>query len=263
MNEAFGQLVKEWRGIRRFSQLSLSAESGLSSRHISFLETGRSRPSRGSVITLARALQMPRNVTNEALLSAGFAPEYPVLAMDDADLAPAMFAINTILANHDPMPAIVIDAAWNIIGGNQGAQHLMGFLPLGVSLTGESAGLADAILNDDPTNPVILNWMEVATWSLLRLQAETSKLGPKSPAYETYKRLASDPRLKQADMISFSDRGPILTTKIKAGEHVLTLLTMLAEFSTVQDVTMSERRVELFFPADEVTKAYFEALNMG
>jgi transcriptional regulator with XRE-family HTH domain len=260
MSRNFGNLIKEWRGIRRFSQLSLSVESGLSSRHISFLESGRSRPTRGSVITLARALDMPRNVVNEALLSAGFAPEYPSLALDDTQLAPAMLAINAILENHDPMPAIVIDAAWNIIGGNQGAQHLIEFLPLGVSLTGESTSLADAIINDDPNNPVILNWHEVAMWSLLRLQAEMSKLGPNSPVYETYKRLEADPRLKQSDMASFSDKGPILTTKIKAGEHVLTLLTMLAEFSTVQDVTMSERRVELFFPADDTTRQYFENL---
>jgi len=261
MSTAFGQIVKEWRGIRRFSQLSLSVESGLSSRHISFLETGRSRPSRGSVITLARVLQMPRNVTNEALLSAGFAPEYPALAPDDVDLAPAMLAINTILQNHDPMPAIVIDAGWNILGGNQGAQHLMNFLPLGMLSEGASVSLADAILNDDPNNPVILNWSEVATWSLLRLQAEANKLGPNSPVYMTYNRLASDPRLKQIDRESFSDKGPILTTKIKAGDHVLTLLTMLAEFSTVQDITMSERRVELFFPADDATRQYFENLN--
>lgn len=255
MSATFGQLIKDWRSVRRFSQLSLSAESGLSSRHISFLETGRLKPGRGSVLTLARVLDMPRSATNEALLAAGFAPEYPALPLDDADLAPAMGAINTILENHIPMPAIVIDAAWNIVGGNPSAMHLMQFLPIA-----NTPCIVDSILNDDPNDPIILNWDIVATWTLLRLQAEVSQAGRQSPVFDTYQRLANDPRLKDADTASFSELGPVLTTRVKVNGQVLNMLTMLAEFSTVQDVTMSERRVELFFPADEATQAYFEAL---
>ena len=255
MSATFGDLIKDWRSVRRFSQLSLSVESGLSSRHISFLETGRSKPSRGSVLTLARVLGMPRSATNEALLAAGFAPEYPALALDDSDLAPAMGAIETILENHMPMPAIVIDAAWNIVGSNPSAMHLMQFLPMA-----DTPCIVDSILNDDPDNPIILNWDIVATWTLLRLQAEVSQAGRQSPAFETYQRLANDSRLKQADTASFSELGPVLTTQIKVNNKVLSMLTMLAEFSTVQDVTMSERREELFFPADEETRLYFEAL---
>jgi transcriptional regulator with XRE-family HTH domain len=255
MGQNFGHLIKSWRQVRRFSQLALSAESGLSSRHISFLETGRSRPSRGSVLTLARVLDMPRTAINDALLAAGFAPEYPVLNMDDVALAPAMQAMMTILDNHMPLPGVVIDADWNIVGGNGAAQHLMGILPMG-----DKPCLIDSLLNDDPDNPVILNWSVVATWTLLRLQNELARLGPDVPLQESYRKLAAHPRLKQADIASFSDYGPILTTKIKAGDHILTFLSMMAEFSTVQDVTLSERRVELFFAADEATKYYFEKL---
>ena len=128
MSVSFGNLIKQWRDIRRFSQLALSIESGMSSRHISFLETGRSKPSRNAVMTLARVLEMSKPAVNEALLAAGFAPEYRSLAMDDVDLAPAMNAIMMILENHAPLPAIVIDASWNIIGGNASAQHMMQFL---------------------------------------------------------------------------------------------------------------------------------------
>lgn len=254
MSEAFGQIIKDWRGLRRFSQLSLSAESGLSSRHISFLETGRSKPSRGSVLTLARVLDMPRAATNEALLAAGFAPEYPAFALDSKDLAPAIKAIEVILENHMPMPAIVIDAAWNIVGGNPSAFAMMDILPFS-----NTPCIIDSLLNDDPNDPVILNWSVVATWTLLRLQAEVAQQGRQSPVYETYQRLAHDPRLAKADMQSFSDFGPVLTTRLRVGDKELNLLTMLAEFSTVQDVTMSERRVELFFPADDITRDYFEA----
>jgi len=253
MSAAFGHLIKHWRGIRRFSQLALSAESGMSSRHISFLETGRSRPSRGSVLTLARVLEMPKPAVNEALLAAGFAPEYKARSMDDVDLAPAMSAIMTILENHAPMPAIIIDSSWNIVGGNVPAQHMTQFLPFE-----GSSSLIEALLNDDPYNPCFLNWSVIATWSLLRLQNEISQEGPESPLIHIYHRLANDPRVKESDLASFSDYGPVLTLKVRADDHILTLFTMLAEFSTAQDLTLSERKVELFFAADEATKTYFE-----
>jgi len=253
MSAAFGYLIKHWRGIRRFSQLALSAESGMSSRHISFLETGRSRPSRSSVLTLARVLEMPKPAVNEALLAAGFAPEYKARSMDDVDLAPAMSAIMTILENHAPMPAIIIDSSWDIVGGNVSAQHMMQFLPFE-----GSSSLIEALLNDDPYNPCFLNWSVIATWSLLRLQNEISQEGPESPLIHIYHRLANDPRVKESDLASFSDYGPVLTLKVRADDHILTLFTMLAEFSTAQDLTLSERKVELFFAADEATKTYFE-----
>ncbi len=254
MSTAFGHLIKHWRNIRRFSQLALSTESGLSSRHISFLETGRSKPSRGSVMTLARVLDMPRPAINEALLAAGFAPEYHALPMDDADLAPAMSAIMTILENHSPMPAIVIDAGWNILGGNVPAQQMMQFFPFKGSLC-----VVDALLNDEPSKPCFLNWSVIATWTLLRLRAEISRDGPESPLLDLYNRLANDSRITDSDIDSFSDYGAVLTMQVNLGGHELSLFTMLAEFSTVQDLALSERRVELFFAANDETKAYFES----
>lgn len=254
MSVAFGHLIKHWRDIRRFSQLALSAESGMSSRHISFLETGRSRPSRGSVLTLARVLEMPKPAINEALLAAGFAPEFKALSMDDVDLAPAMNAIMTILENHAPMPAIVIDGSWSIVGGNMPAQHMMQFLPFKGSVC-----VVEALLNDDPENPCFLNWSVIATWSLLRLQNEMTREGPNSQLIDIYRRLANDPRVKESDLASFSEYGPVLTLQVRADDHILTLFTMLAEFSTAQDLTLSERKVELFFAADDATRNYFES----
>lgn len=253
MSISFGHVIKHWRDIRRFSQLALSAESGMSSRHISFLETGRAKPSRNSVLTLARVLEMPKPAVNDALLAAGFAPEYKALSMDDKDLAPAMSAIMTILENHAPMPAIVIDGSWNIVGGNIPAQHMMQFLPFN-----GSSCVVEALLNDDLNDPCFLNWSVIATWSLLRLQAEISQEGPDSALSEIYQRLTADPRVQNIDLDLFSEYGPFLTLKVRADNHVLTLFTMLAEFSTAQDLTLSERKVELFFPADEATKLYFE-----
>ena len=256
MSLTFGDVIRQWRDIRRFSQLALSAESGISSRHISFLETGRSKPSRGSVMTLARVLEMPKPAVNEALRAAGFAPEYQALPLDDAALAPAMNAIMTILENHTPMPAIVMDAGWNIVGGNAPAQYMMQFLPFHGSLN-----IVDALLNDDPETPCFPNWTEIATWTWLRLQTEIAREGGDSPLVPLHARLSKDARLQGVDMTSLAELGPVLTTNLRIDGQALSLFTMLAEFSTVQDLNMSERRVELFFAADEATKLFFESIQ--
>ena len=207
-------------------------------------------------MTLARVLEMPKPAVNEALLAAGYAPEFQSLTPDHVDLKPAMSAIMTILENHQPMPAIVIDGSWNIVGGNKSAKAMMAYLPFNGSLC-----LVDALLNDDPNDPIFLNWSVIATWSVLRLQHENTMAGGRDDLRKSYQRLLDDSRLKPENLTSFADYGPVLTMKVRFGDQILTLFTMLAEFSTVQDITMSERRVELFFAADGATKAFFDSLS--
>ena len=258
MRHSFGDIIRHWRSIRRFSQLSLSAETGISSRHISFLETGRSKPSRGSVLTFGRALEMPKPVINDALLAAGFAPEFPVHDLSDVNLRPMMDATAMILENHAPFPAIIIDGDWQIIGGNVPAMHMMQFLPMN-----GSSSVVDALLNDDPNSPVFLNWDVIAAWTLTRLQLEASRLGSTGALAQTCKKMADDPRCASINATSFSAREPYLTMNVRVDGHDLSFFTMLAEFTTAQDVAMSERRVELFFPANETTQFYFERIFEG
>jgi len=254
----FGDIIKHWRGVRRFSQLALSAESGLSSRHISFLETGRSRPSRGSVLTLTRVLDMPKPAVNNALRAAGLAPEYPNCAIDDSLLEPVSAALAIMLENHEPYPALIIDEGWNMVGANQAALQMVSLF----NFNG-SASLVDALLNDDPEDPVIVNWTVIAGWTLLRLQNEISRDGENEALRYHFNRLSADPRLRDLGAQSFADTGPVLNLQIKVAGQVLTFFTMLAEFSTVQDVSMSERRVELFFPGDEITRSFIAGAEMG
>jgi len=152
-------------------------------------------------------------------------------------------------------PAIVIDGAWQFISGNSAAMQMIQFLPLEGSLS-----LIDALMNDDPDNPVFLNWEVISSWTLQRLQIESARDGGQGPVAAIYQKLAADPRLSHHDLTSFSDHGPYLTLQFKAGDQVLSLFTMMAEFTTAQDINMSQRRVELFFPSDETTKAFFESL---
>ena len=255
MSAGFGDLLKKWRSLRRFSQLSLSVETGLSSRHISFLETGRSRPSRGSVLTLSRALDMPKPAVNDDLLAAGFAPEYPAHDLSDVSVQPMLDALDTILKNHAPFPAIVIDEDWQIVGGNVPAMRMMQFLPFNGSRC-----VVDALLNDDIQTPIFTNWDVIAAWSLTRLQLETSRLGYDGPLTEVYNRLLRDPRSDGLNT-SFQGAEPFLTMNVRVDGHVLSLFTMLAEFTSAQDIGLSARRVELFFAADDATRRYFEALE--
>jgi len=257
MTTGFGDIIKHWRGIRRFSQLSLSVETGISSRHISFLETGRSKPSRNSVLTFGRVLEMPKPVINDALLAAGFAPEFPVHDLTDVNLKPMVDAMSMILDNHAPFPAIIIDSGWQIIGGNKPAIHMMTFLPLNGSMN-----IVDALLNDKPADPVFLNWDEIAAWTLTRLQLETSRLGPTAALSEFYRKLANDPRCAALSQTIDAGKRPYLTMKARIEGRDLSLFTMLAEFTTAQDIAMSERRVELFFPADDGTRDYFQSLSL-
>ena len=141
-----------------------------------------------------------------------------------------------------------------MVGGNPPAMAMIDVLPFHGSLC-----IADALLNDDVFAPVFLNWETIAVWTLLRLQSEAAKAGQGSAVAALYERFSSHPRLKNLDQTSFSDYGPVLIMQCQFGDTVLSLFTMIAEFSTVQDMTMSERRVELFFPADAETRAFFNA----
>jgi hypothetical protein len=151
-----------------------------------------------------------------------------------------------------PLPAIVIDAGWNIVGGNAAAQAMVAVLPFGDTLN-----IVDALLNDDVDDPQFVNWEIVAQWTKLRLQTEMMREGGQGALSVLHQRLADDPRLAQIDVASFSAFGPVLTMQVRAGDQTLNMFTMMAEFSTVQDVTMSERRVELFFAADDATREFF------
>jgi len=200
---------------------------------------------------------MPKPVVNDALLAAGFALEYPANDVSDVSVQPVMDAIDIILKDHAPLPAIVIDENWQIVGGNAPAAHMMQFLPLNVSLC-----VIDALRNDDPDAPVFTNWDVIAAWSLMRLQLETSRLGYDGPLKDIYDRLARDPRSASAANASFGATEPYLTLNVQFDGQDLSLFTMLAEFTSAQDVTMSARRVELFFAADDATRDYFEGLNL-
>lgn len=240
--------------MRRYSQLDLSLAAEISSRHVSFLESGRAKPSREMVIKLADALQMPKDTANIALQSAGFAPVFPQLELSDEALAPLRLAISNMIANHAPLPAIAIDRHWDVLEANAAAESM--FAALGVD---GAANMIDALIAAGESN-LIENWEETALLALARLRSEIAQLGGDRTLERYAAQIIGHPRLQHADTESVNFQQAIIPTAFNLGGVRLSMFSTIAAFSTVQDVAASDIRVELMFPADDATRVYFERL---
>ena len=249
---AFGDMLKEWRSIRRFSQLDLSLEADISARHVSFLESGRARPSREMVIRLAQALDMPKDTANNAMHIAGFAPVFPKLENDAADLAPVHEAVAHMLTGHDPFPAIAIDRHWDVINANTSALTL--FAALGVN---GATNMIDALCATGESD-VIDNWEETAILALSRLRAEIAQYGGDRVLERYAAQLANHERLAEADLSQVNFDQAVIPSVFNLSGQKLSLFSTIASFSTVQDVSASDIRVEMMFPTDAASRAYFE-----
>ena len=254
----YGALLRHWRALRRHSQLSLSLAADISARHLSFLESGRARPSREMVLRLADALAMPRDAANQALNVAGFASIFPALDAAAPELAPVRRATEMMLARHDPYPGFVIDRYWNVLGANKAALFLFSTLTLP---EGVAPNLIDALILAEGTG-LMENWSEVARLGVARLQAEEIALGGDGLLAEKIKTLQDLLRdCGEAVECSYETQRAVIPTVFRINGTRLTLFSTIAAFSTVQDVNAGDIRIELMFPEDEVTVAFFEALS--
>jgi len=251
MKREFGAVLRDWRQLRRLSQLELALAAGVSSRHLSFLESGRAAPSRGMILKLANALGMPKGAANEALKLAGFAAAFPVLPAHAPDLAPVRKAISMTLERHAPYPGVAIDLTWNIIDANEAANAL--FAPMG-----PISNMVELLIAVEATG-LIENWEETAFLSLLRLRAEISHRGGDADLEALAMRLAEHPRLAAAELGAVDFDQPVIPTTLNIDGRRLSLFSTIAQFGSVQDVEASEIRIELMYPADAATAAFFES----
>lgn len=252
MTASFGDIIRRWRAIRRYSQLDLSLEAEISARHLSFLESGRANPSRAMVLTLSSALAMPRSAANLAMRAAGFAPAFPQLADDAPDLAPVRAAVDMTLDNHAPLPAVAIDREWNVLSANAPMTSL--FAAIGADgLT----NMLDALIALGETD-IIENWEETALLALVRLRAEIDETGGDTTLEKQARLLAASPRLESHDLGAVNLNQAVIPSVFLIGGERLAMFSAIAQFGTVQDVAASEIRLEMFFPADAATRRYFE-----
>lgn len=257
----FGRMLGDWRRLRGASQLELALACGVSQRHVSFLETGRSRPSRGMVLHLATVLEVPLDRQNAMLLAAGFAPVYGSRSLDAPEMRPIAGAIEHILDGQEPYPAIVVDRAYRILRANGALGTLVGFLIGAERAEAVAAGPSNAVelvLREDGLRPVLENWREVGTWLIRRLRAEAMLEGGEKEIGDLLDRVLELPDVAGLDRAApiAEELPPTLALRFRKGDATLSFFSVVATVGTPLDVSLQNLRLELFFPADAATEAW-------
>lgn len=258
--------LRQARGRRRISQLELSLRLGISQRHLSFVESGRSKPSRTLLLAWLEELGAPLATRNAALLQAGFAPAFSAASLGDACLAPAQEALLQLLRAHEPMPAYVLDAGWNVTHLNEGARWLFKILVPWAAELPESASvnMLDLLAHPQGSTARMTNLAEVGPALLAQLREEaavTPALGPKVEAFAGLLRERLGPRLIGLQNPS-SSTSPMLTVRFETPHGKLAFFTLFTTFGSPRDITLSSLRLEHMFPADPETRRALE-LNPG
>lgn len=246
-----GKLLRGWRERRRLTQLDLALRAGVSARHLSFVETGRSRPTSDMILRLAQELDVPLRHRNVLLLSGGYAPAYPANGLADPPMSAVHQAIEHVLRAHEPFPAVVIDTRWELVAANaavpvllEGAAAALLEPPVNVlRLSLHPEGIAPRIVNLAEWRAHLLDRLNrdiesTADAALIALRDELT--GYPSPP------LASPP----------DTRAILVPLRLRAGGSVLSLFSTTTVFGTPRDITLSELAIESFYPADAPTAAF-------
>lgn len=256
--DPFGAALKGWRARRRMSQLDLALTAGVSARHLAFLETGRSKPSREMVVVLCDAMDVPLRERNALLSAAGFAALYAARPLHDNALAPVRAAYEMLLQKHEPYPAILLDRYWNLLQANRAARSMLG-LPAKL----EDINLVRMLACNPATPMLVANWLEVAHGFVDRLRLETAVAGGDPMLDHLISLLLTDPVFADGKSTGQTSSGPFIGARIRTAGGEVKLFSTIAEFGTVEDITVRDLRIELFFPADDDSRAVLMALDAG
>lgn len=254
-SSSFGTVLKEWRGIRRLSQLELSNLAEVSARHISFLESGRSAPSRDMAVHLATALDVPRAERNRLLIAAGFAPIWRAHDLEAEAMAPINQAMAWTLERHNPYPAVILDRHWRVVAQNEASAKLLGALGIAGDSTGDIDLLAE-FTEGGALRAIIDNWSSVGHYVLTRLRTESAAVGGDPILDRAIEGLTSDPEVVTLDR----DLPPVISADFRIGDACVSLFSTIAQFGTAEDLALAELRIELFFPGDEATRQFLVEL---
>ncbi len=247
MAESFGVLLKDWRAQRRMSQLELGLAANVSARHISFLETGRARPSRPMVLALAETLEMPRAIRNVLLTAAGFAQAYTARSLEDEEMAYVRAAMDWTLERHAPFPGIAFDRYWRIVRMNTVSEVLLESMKLA-----EGDSLLEAFLSDGPFAESLENRDEIARHMVSRLRTESAHLGGDEVLDTAAARLAEafgeDPGVPEGALPA------IIPARYRTDGVVLSFFSTISQFGSTEDIALADLKIELMFPADDFTR---------
>lgn len=249
-----GELLREWRDRRRISQLDLSISAEISTRHLSFVETGRSRPSREMVLRLGEHLDVPLRERNHLLLAAGYAPAYAESGLAGPEMEAVRHAVRQVLRGHEPYPAAVVDGGWNLVEANAG----LGLLTRHVApeLLEAPVNVLRATLHPDGLAPHILNLGEWRSHLLGRLRRQVAQSADPG-LVDLLDELRGYPCDQPVPEVELPGPGDIvIPLRLREGDRQLTFFSTIATFGTPLDITLAELMIESFYPADAETTAY-------
>ena len=253
----FGGLLRTWRERRRLTQMDLSHAAGVSTRHLSFLETGRSNPSREMVLDLAEHLEIPLRERNLLLSAAGFAPVYRRRSLDAPEMAAVRRAIDQVLAGHEPYPALAVDRYWNIVAMNDAA----GMLASGIdaAVMGTPPNVYRIGLHPDGLAPRVVNFPEFAHHLLHRLRHDVAVSADPDLA-ALLDEVEAYPTVRALPRPAVDRNAVVVPVRLRHPRGELSMFTTIATFGTPVDVTVDELALETFFPADAETARRLNAL---
>jgi transcriptional regulator with XRE-family HTH domain len=264
IDSAFPQLLRTWRHKRRMSQLELALSSGVSQRHVSFLESGRANPSRSMILQLSETLEVPLRDRNEWLTAAGFAPVFKTRDLDSPQMSQVMAAIHMMLKAHEPFPALALDRAWNICRTNTAFDTMIALFgpKIWARVGATTPNLMQLLFHPNGLQPFITNWPVVGPllWQRAKREAQTLAGRDMLAILDTLTPL-QDPHVLWAD--ADTALMPILPISLQIGDLQASMFGIIATFGTAQDVTAEELRIETLFPADAHTEQLFRALSGG
>jgi transcriptional regulator with XRE-family HTH domain len=241
--------LKHWRQHRGLSQLELAMRAQVSQRHVSFIETGRSRPRQEVVLKIAEALEIPLRERNVILEFAGLAPSYPEIPMGSAEIAPFRDAIRRMLTAHEPYPAYVINRWWEVVDANSAGRRLF------PSLGSGAVNVVDAIFAPGGIREMLANLPAVAWNFLVRLRREVED----SAGDERLRSLLERAEAYMRDVPRAPEPGGdfVVCPHLRIDGRLIRTISMMARFGTAHEITLDELRVEMIYPADDVAEAFF------
>ena len=260
--DGYGAMLQQWRRRRALSQLDLSLDAGVSQRHLSFLESGRSSPSREMVLMLAGTLDLPLRERNAMLTAAGFAPMFRDEGLAGVEAEPVRRALGFMLDQQEPYPGIVIDRHWNLLMANEAAGAMIAeFVDLQAFAAAHCGGGPPNILtltaHPEGLRPWIVDWPELAEHLRVRVRRELAVAAPDPVLLSIVQAVeAMMPKSDRDGAATIPSSSPILPLVLKRGDLALSWFSTVATLGTPMDAELEELRVELFFPADDATERY-------
>lgn len=253
-----GGLLRDWRARRRFSQFDLALDVGVSPRHLSFIETGRSRPSVEMIDALADRLEMPLRERNRLLMAAGFAPRYPERSLDAPALEQAKASVQRMLDLHDPYPGVALDRYWNVLLSNAAASNLLSSLP--DELLKPPVNIFRVSLHPHGLAALTENFAEWGSY-LVRTLRRNLLHHPGTELEGLEKEVLSYSTVKQLPQQFLPEPACLIPCVLRLPVGLVSMFTTLTTFGTPQDVLLEELSVELFYPADKQSEALLRSIS--